>query len=59
MTGGFKNRLEALNILIVGVPGNMNDLFQTLDFTVNVKAKKFTRKEFVTYYSSSVQHQLQ
>ena len=30
-----------------------------MDLTINAEAKKFTTKEFVTYYSTSVQHQLQ
>ena len=59
MTDGVKSRLDALNILFVGVPANMTHLFQPLDITVNVEAKKVTRKEFVTYYSTSAQHQLQ
>ena len=59
MTDGIKSRLDALNILFVGVPANITHLFQPLDLTINGEARKFTRKEFVTYYSSSVQHQPQ
>ena len=37
----------------------MTHFFQPLDLTVNGSAKKFTRKEFITYYSTTVQQQLE
>ena len=36
----------------------MTHFFQPLDLTVNGIAKKLTRKEFITYYSSTVQKDL-
>ena len=37
----------------------MTHVFQPLDLIVSAEANKFTRKEFVIYCSSNVQHQLQ
>ena len=37
----------------------MTHIFLPLDLTVNAEAKKFTKKQFVTYYSHSIQEQLQ
>lgn len=37
----------------------MTHFFQPLDLTVNGSAKNFARKEFITYYSSTVQQQLE
>lgn len=59
MTDVVKRRLAELNIFLVEVPANMTHIFQPLDLTVNAEAKKFTKKQFVTYYSCSAQEQLQ
>jgi len=37
----------------------MTHFFQPLDLTVNGSAKKLARKEFIKYYSSAVQQQLE
>ena len=58
MTDTVKRRMESLCIELIAVPANMTHFFQSLDLTVNGAAKKYTKKEFVTYYSSSVQEQL-
>uniref|UniRef100_A0A1X7VL66 DDE-1 domain-containing protein n=1 Tax=Amphimedon queenslandica TaxID=400682 RepID=A0A1X7VL66_AMPQE len=47
-----------MSIELVAVPANMTPFFQPLDLTINGAAKKFTRNEFVTYYSSTVQKEL-
>ena len=59
MTEAVKNNLASLNIELVPVPANLNHLFQPLDLTVNRAAKKFIKKEFITYYSSIIQQQLE
>ena len=59
MTDVVKSRLAELDIFLVAVPANMTHIFQPLDLTVIAEAKKFTKKQFVTYYSRSVQEQLQ
>lgn len=59
MTDRVKGKLTSLNIELVPVPANMTHFFQPLDLTVNGSAKKFARKEFITYYSTSVQQQLE
>ena len=59
MTEAVKNNLASLNIELVPVPANLTHLFQPLDLTVNGAAKKFIKKEFITYYSSIIQQQLE
>ena len=58
MTDVVKRKLTSLFIELIAVPANMTHFFQPLDLTVNGAAKKFTRKEFVTYYSTVVQQEL-
>ena len=58
MTEAVKAKLLSMSIELVAVPANMTHFFQPLDLTVNGAAKKFTRNEFVTYYSSTVQKEL-
>uniref|UniRef100_A0A1X7USG5 DDE-1 domain-containing protein n=1 Tax=Amphimedon queenslandica TaxID=400682 RepID=A0A1X7USG5_AMPQE len=58
MTEAVKTKLRSMSIELVAVPANMTHFFQPLDLTVNGAAKKFTRNEFVTYYSSTVQKEL-
>ena len=53
-----KNELESLNIELVAVPADMTHFFQPLDLTANGSAKKFMRKQFITYYSSEINHQI-
>ena len=59
MTDAVKSKLTSLSIDLVAVPANMTHFFQPLDLTVNGAAKKLARKEFIQYYSSAVQQQLQ
>ena len=59
MTDTVKSKLTSLSIELVAVPANMTHLFQPLDLTVNGAAKKLARKEFIQYYSTAVQQQLQ
>ena len=58
MTDSVKEKLASLSIELVSVPANMTHFFQPLDLTVNGAAKKFAKKEFVTYYSAEVRRQL-
>ena len=59
MTASVKEKLSSLNIELVAVPANVTHFFQPLDLTVNGSAKKFIRKQFITYYSSTVKNQLE
>ena len=59
MTDRVKSKLKSLSIDLVAVPANMTHFFQPLDLTVNGAAKKLTWKEFIQYYSTAVQQQLQ
>ena len=59
MTDTVKSKLASLSIKLVAVPANMTHFFQPLDLTVNGAAKKLARKEFIKYYSTVVQQQLQ
>ena len=58
MTETVKQKLSSHNIELVPVPANMTHFFQPLDLTVNGSAKKYMRKQFIVYYSSSVKQQL-
>ena len=53
-----KSELESLNTELVAVPANMTHFFQPLDLTVNGSAKKFMRKQFITYYSGEIKNQV-
>ena len=55
MTDAVKSKLTSLSIELIAVPANMTHFFQPLDLTVNGAAKKLARKEFIQYYSTSVQ----
>ena len=55
----MKEKSSSLNIELVAVPANMTHFFQPLDLTVNGSAKKLMRKQFITYYSSTVKNQLE
>ena len=59
MTGTVKTKLTSLSIELVAVPANMTHFFQPLDLTVNRAAKTIARREFIQYYSTAVQRQLQ
>ena len=59
MTEQVKQKLKSLNIELVAVPSNMTHFFQPLDLTVNGVAKRYMRKQFITYYSNCVKHQLE
>ena len=59
MTDMVKSKLTALSIDLVAVPANLTHFFQPLDLTVNGAEKKLARKEFIQYYSTAVQQQLQ
>ena len=59
MTDTVKSKLTSLSIELVAVPANMTHFFQPLNLTVNGTAKKLARKEFIQYYSTAVQQQLQ
>ena len=59
MTDTVKDKLKSLSIELVPVPANITHFFQPLDLTVNEAAKKLARKEFVQYYSTPIQQQLQ
>ena len=54
-----KQKLELLDMELVAVPANMTNFFQPLDLTVNGAAKRFAKKEVITYYSAQVQQQLE
>ena len=58
MTETVKQKLSSLNIALVAVPANMTHFFQPLDLTVNGSAKKYMRKQFVTYYTAAVKQQM-
>lgn len=58
MTECVKQKLSSLNIELVAVPANMTHFFQPLDLTVNGSAKKYMRKQFITYYTAAVKQQL-
>ena len=57
-TEAVEQKLTSCNIELVTVPPNMTLFFQPLDLTVNGVAKKYMKKEFFVYYSSSVKQQL-
>ena len=59
MTEQVKQKLKSLNVELVAVPSNMTHFFQPLDLTVNGVAKRYMRKQFITYYSNCVKHQLE
>ena len=59
MTEQVKQKLKSLNIELVAVPSNMTHFFQPLDLTVNGVAKRYMRKQFITYYSNCVKQQLE
>ena len=48
----------SLNIELIAVPANMTHFFQPSDLTVNGSTKKFMRKQFITYYSNEIKHQI-
>ena len=58
MTETVKQKLSSLNIEVVAVPANMTHFFQPLDLTVNGSAKKYMRKQFITYYTAAVKQQI-
>ena len=58
MTEKVKDRLAAIDVVLVPVPANMNHIFQPLDLTVNGSAKKFQQSCFTEYYAVAVKEQL-
>ena len=57
MTDAVKRKMS---IELAPIPANMTHFFQPLDLTVNRSAKSLLiKKEFITYYSGSVQQQLE
>ena len=57
-TEAVKQKLTSHDIELVTVPANMTHFFQPWDVTVNGAAKRYMKKEFAVYYSSSVKQQL-
>ena len=55
-TGAVEQKLTSYNTELVTARANMTHFFQPLN--VNVVAKKYVKKEFSVYYSSSVKQQL-
>ena len=58
MTEKVKDRLAAIDVVLVPVPANMTHIFQPLDLTVNASAKTFLRSCFAEYYAAAVKEQL-
>ena len=58
MTDKVKDRLATIDVVLVPVPANKTHIFQPLDLTVNVSAKKFLRSCFTEYYAAAVKEQL-
>ena len=58
MTTKVKDRLAAINVVLVPVPSNMIHIFQPLDLTVNGSAKKFLQMCFTEHYVAAVKEQL-
>ena len=58
MTEHVKESLCENSILLICVPANMTNMFQTLDLTVNHSFKASVKKEYTKWYSKQITGEL-
>ena len=59
MTEPILEKLQDNKILLVQVPANMTNIFQSLDLTVNGSFKALLKQKFTEWYSKQITNELE